>query len=72
MTKHPNHPSRLATVIALLSLVLQPSAPIVSAARGDQAATKPATPPAADRSKTDSAGEASDGSGTSRRGTRAG
>ncbi len=45
MTKHPNHPSRLATVIALLSFVLQPSAPIVWAARGDQAATKPATPP---------------------------
>ena len=42
MAKQLLRPSRLATVVAALSLALQPAAPIVAAAGGGQTATKPA------------------------------
>jgi hypothetical protein len=43
MTKSPTRLRRLATMVAMLSLVLQPAAPRLSASGGRQTASKPAT-----------------------------
>src|SRR5262245_3256194 len=44
MTKYLTRPSRLAAIVAVTSLMVEPMAPLVWAAGAGQAATKPAAP----------------------------
>ena len=58
MSKYLTRPSRLAALVAVLSLMVEPLAPLIWAAGADQAATKPAAPqtqPAAQKPATPAA-----------------